>query len=183
MQSRSPKNRLRHFFAGLSEHVFQTRLGVVDTQLTDYITDMLIRFTRSEQLQQTLVRRDTELNEMAHMLLETEQDRQQDCRELHRQIGDMALFRTGIFPESLAIKIPQQPKANRFSDYCWQGKRAYLIASRLQTNNAQTPPSTVLKRLADQFEICALGLKTIREQWKESAKEAGGTSGLLLIWP
>ena len=68
MQSRSPKNRLRHYFAGLSEHVFQTHLGVVDTQLTDYITDMLIRFTRSDHLHRILHRRGTELDKMPDML-------------------------------------------------------------------------------------------------------------------
>ncbi len=179
MQSRSPKNRLRHYFAGLSEHVFQTHLGVVDTQLTDYITDMLIRFTRSDHLHRILHRRGTELDKMADMLLETEQDQYPDHRELHRQIGDMALFWTGIFPESLRPKPRGQTKSNQFGDYCWQGKRAYLIASRLQTGDVENPSGAVLKRLADQFEMCALGLKTIRQQWKESAEETGGTSGIL----
>ena len=179
MQSRSPKNRLRHFFAGLSEHVFQTRLGVVDPQLTDYITDMLFRFTRSDHLHRILRRRDSELDDMARMLLEAEQHQHQDPRELHRQIGDMALFWTGIFPEFLEPKTQPQPKSNRFGDYCWQGKRAYLIASRLQTNETQNPPSAVLERLANQFEMCALGLKTIRQQWKKSAEETDGASGIL----
>ena len=179
MQSRSPKNRLRHYFAGLSEHVFQTHLGVVDTQLTDYITDMLIRFTRSDHPYRILRRRGTKLDKMADMLLEAEQDQHEDRRELHRQIGDMALFWTGIFPESLKTKTREQTKPNQFGDYCWQGKRAYLIASRLQTGDVENPSGAVLKRLADQFEMCALGLKTIRQQWKESAEETGGTSGIL----
>ena len=175
MQSRSPKNRLRHFFAGLSEHVFQTRLGVVDPQLTDYITDMLVRFMRSDHLHRILRRRGSELDDMARLLLEAEQRQQQDRREVHRQIGDMALFWTGIFPESLEENTGQQPESNRFGDYCWQGKRAYLIASRLQSSDTQTAPGAVLERLAEQFEMCALGLKTIRQQWKKP----GETSGIL----
>ena len=173
MKPRSPNNRLRHFLAGVSEHVFQTRLGVVDPQLTDYITDMLIRFMRSDHLHRILRRRDSELDDMARLLLEAEQRQQQDRREMHRQIGDMALFWTGIFPESLEENTRQQPESNRFGDYCWQGKRAYLIASRLQSSDTQTAPGAVLERLADQFEMCALGLKTIRQQWKEPGEASG----------
>ncbi len=179
MKSRSPKNRLRHFFAGLSEHVFQSRLGVVDPQLTDYITDMLLRFMRSDDLHRILRRRGCELNDIARMISEAEQRQHQDRREVHRQIGDMALFRTGIFPESLEANTGQQPESNQFSDYCWQGKRAYLIASRLQSSDTQNAPGAVLKRLADQFEMCALGLKTIRQQWKQTTGKADGASGIL----
>ena len=179
MKPQSPNNRLRHFFAGVSEHVFQTRLGVVDPQLTDYITDMLIRFMRSDHLHRILRRRGSELDDMARMLLEAEQRQQQDRREVHRQIGDMALFWTGIFPESLEENTRQQSESNRFGDYCWQGKRAYLIASRLQSSDTQTAPGAVLERLAEQFEMCALGLKTIRQQWKEPVGKPGGESGIL----
>ena len=107
------------------------------------------------------------------------QRQQQDRREVHRQIGDMALFWTGIFPESLEANPRQQAESNQFSDYCWQGKRAYLIASRLQGSDTQNAPSAVLERLADQFEMCALGLKTIRQQWKETTGKANGASGIL----
>ena len=41
---------LNRFFTGLSEYVFHTRLGVVDTQIVDYVSELLIRFTRSDAL-------------------------------------------------------------------------------------------------------------------------------------
>jgi hypothetical protein len=179
MKPQSPNNRLRHFFAGVSEHVFQTRLGVVDPQLIDYITDMLVRFIRSDQLHRILLRRGSELHDASRLLLEAEQHQPQDRREVHRQIGDMALFWTGIFPESLQENSKQDQESNRFGDYCWQGKRAYLIASKLESSDTEDAPGEVLERLADQFEICALGLKTIRQQWKESAGKPGGSSGIL----
>lgn len=170
MRSQLPKNRLRHFFAGVSEHVFQTRLGVVDPPLTDYITDMLVRFVRSDELHQVLGRRGSELSDISHMLWEADQQAELDRREVHRRIGDMALFWTGIFPESLESgSVPRQP--NRFGTYCSQGKRAYMIASTLKATDTRDAPGEVLERLADQFEVCALGLRTIRQQWKESASE------------
>ena len=39
--TRSPIDR---FFSGLSEYIFQSRLGVADVQLVDYLSDMLSRF-------------------------------------------------------------------------------------------------------------------------------------------
>ena len=36
------------FFAGLTEYVFETRLGVVDPQLVDYVAELLGRFIHND---------------------------------------------------------------------------------------------------------------------------------------
>jgi hypothetical protein len=180
MRFQSPKHRLHHFFAGMSEHVFQTRLGVVDPPLTDYITDMLMRFIRSDHPQRVLSRRGSDLHDLSRMLWETDQqDGPQDRRQVHRLIGDMALFWTGLFPESLESGSTQQTPG-QFSAYCSQGKRAYLIASKLDITDTEDASGDVLKRLAEQFEICAAGLRTIRQQWKESTDTPGLPPEMLL---
>src|SRR4051794_12875551 len=43
-------NSLRRFFAGLAEHVFESRLGLADPPLVDYLSGMLPRFTHSDEL-------------------------------------------------------------------------------------------------------------------------------------
>ena len=175
-----PNNRLRHFFAGVSEHVFQTRLGVVDPPLIDYITELLVRFVRSDHFHRVLRHRGSELHDISRMLWEADQQEQQDRREVHRQIGDMALFWTGLFPESLEANSEQASQADRFGAYCSQGKRAYLIASQLEMTDQKSASNEVLQRLADQFEVCAMGLKTIRQQWKEPAGQTDLPPGTLL---
>ena len=168
MKSRSPNNRLHYFFAGMSEHVFQTRLGIADPPLVDYITNMLMRFVRLDHPQRVLHRRGSELHDLSHMLWEAEQHTtDQDRRSMHRLIGDMALFWTGIFPESLE-PTPATGHPGKFNDYCSQGKRAYLVASQLQARKTEDPPGDVLQRIAEQFELCAAGLHAIRQEWKHS---------------
>ena len=41
---------LYRFFAGLTEYAFEARLGVADTRLIDYVTDLLARFVRYDAL-------------------------------------------------------------------------------------------------------------------------------------
>ena len=38
---------LRKLFAGLTEHAFMAELGVTDTRLIDYVTELLARFAQS----------------------------------------------------------------------------------------------------------------------------------------
>ena len=38
------------FFRGLTEYAFHARLGVVDPPLVDYVSNLLVRFLRNEQL-------------------------------------------------------------------------------------------------------------------------------------
>jgi len=39
---------LRKLFAGLTEHAFMAELGVTDTKLIDYVTELLARFVHSD---------------------------------------------------------------------------------------------------------------------------------------
>ena len=41
---------LRDMFAAFTEHAFQVDLGIADTRLTDYLTDMLLRFIRFDAI-------------------------------------------------------------------------------------------------------------------------------------
>ncbi len=41
---------VERFFSGLSEFIFQSKLGVADVQMIDYISHMMYRFVRVESL-------------------------------------------------------------------------------------------------------------------------------------
>ena len=44
------RSLIKRYFAGLTEQTFQTQLGVADPMLTDYLTDMLVRFVRCDRV-------------------------------------------------------------------------------------------------------------------------------------
>ena len=54
-------------------------------------------------------------------------------REVHRQIGDYTLFWAGLYPESLE-RVRKQLSKDALIDYCEQGKRAYWIASTIDSD-------------------------------------------------
>jgi hypothetical protein len=60
-------------------------------------------------------------------------------------------------------------------NYREQGKRSYYLASTLQGDEAP-----VLRRLADEFELCAFGLSRVRKEWEREAK-SGGMRGFVVV--
>ena len=44
------ENALRRLFGALTEHAFQVDLGIADPPLTDYLSDLLVRFSRCEEM-------------------------------------------------------------------------------------------------------------------------------------
>lgn len=171
-------NSLRRFFTGLAEHVFQSRLGVADPPLVDYLCDMLLRFTHSDELNRIRALDGRPIHEVADMMSEAQQRIGSARREVHRHIGDIALFCTGVYPETLKRMKPSERK-DFFIDYCTQGKRAYLIAATIEPEPENEAPGEVLERLSAQFEMCAYGLGEVRREWERHDDE--GPSRPLLL--
>lgn len=165
---------LDRFFAGLSEYIFQSRLGVADVQLVDYLSDLLMRFVRTESLHRVRRSSGKPATEVFQMLCEADKRIGLARREVHRHIGDFTLFWTGMYPESLR-RMQSATSADGFLDYCREGKRAYRIAAEIEGGDGP-PPCELLLRLSEQFELCAYGLREVRREW-----EAGdGADGMLL---
>ena len=162
MHSSQPSALLR-FFAGLTEQTFQTKLGVADTQLTDYLSDLLTRFIRKDALCRVRDAQGRLLSDMFEMMVEAEQRVGSARREVHRHIGDYTLFWAGLYPESLS---PKSSTADHLINYCEQGKRSYWIASTIESTRDEQAPADVLERLSSQFEMCAYGLREVRREWE-----------------
>ena len=149
--------------------------GIADPPLIDYLSKLLLRFLRTDVL---YAARDVEgncLSEVADMLAEAEARQAKPQREAFRHIGDFTLFWTGIYPE--IAERQRQGRKDSLHDYQDQGKRNYLIASRLPADE-QSAPDEVLERLSDRFELCVYGLGEVRKQWEE---REGETEGPLLL--
>lgn len=163
--------QVRRFFAGVTEYVFQTRLGVADPPMVDYISELLSRFLRSEDVYAVRSPRGDRLTQVADMLEEASHRRGPAKRQLHRHIGDYTLFWTGLYPE-VADRMQRSSGKDVLLDYRDQGKRNYLIASTIPVEREQAP-SEVLERLSDCFDICTYGLQEVRKAWEEDDGVAG----------
>ena len=160
-----PSSSLARFFTGLCEYIFQTRLGIADPPLTDYLSQMLIGHVRSDSFHRVRNLAGRPAVEVADMLAEAEQRMGVAKRDVHRHIGDVTLFWTGVYPESLQT-LRSVERKDFFVDYCTHGKRAYFIASTIDTDRDEDAPNEVLERLSSNFEMCAYGLGEIRREWE-----------------
>ena len=163
---------LRRYFSGIAENTFQTQLGVADPVLTDYVSDLLIRFIRSDTVFRIRNLAGRPIREVAEMMLEAQQRVGDAKREVHRHIGDYALFWTGVYPEAVK-RLRDSTRSDHFVDYCAEGKRSYWIASTIETEEPRAASSDVLERLSQHFELCAYGLREVRRQWE--SKEGPNT--------
>ena len=157
---------LRHYFTGLTEQTFMSGLGVADPQLTDYLSDLLLRFVHVDSIYRLCTTTGKRLEEVADMMMEAEAvpPEGRTRRELYRHIGDFTLFWTGLYPEMLK-RLRSVLNKDHFIDYCEQGKRSYFIASTFE-DEPYKEESPVLRRLSERFELCAFGLKKVREEWE-----------------
>jgi hypothetical protein len=158
---------LRRLFAGLTEHTFLTTLGVADPPLVDYLSVLLSRFLHTDDMYRVHDATGRPLTEVVDMLLEAQKlpPEGRTAREVYRHVGDFALFWAGVFPESLE-KTRRRPCKDAFVDYCSQGKRSYYIASQYADEPYQEE-APLLRRLSEQFELCAYGLTQVRKEWQQ----------------
>ena len=161
-----PDHPLRTYFSGITEHAFIESVGVADPPLIDYISLLLSRFVHMDTIYKLRSGTGKRLEEVADMLMEVEDlpPEGRTNREVHRHIGDFTLFWTGVFPEALK-RLRSSMKKDHFIDYCEQGKRSYRIASTFE-DEPYKEEATVLRRLSDQFELCAYGLTQVRKEWE-----------------
>src|SRR5436309_14645030 len=106
----SEHHPLRRLFGALTEKSFVELLGWPDPNVTEYVSNLLVEFTHTDQLYQIRNERGERIDTLVDMLYESEVllevqslDRE---REVHRHIGDFTLFMVGLLSEYLRwVKI------------------------------------------------------------------------------
>ena len=159
---------LRRYFSGVTESAFVEAVGVADPSLVDYLSLLLARFIHVDALHRLRAGSGRQLEEVADMLMEVEAlpPEGRTSREVHRHIGDYTLFWTGLYPEALK-RMRSVLRKDHFIDYCEQGKRSYYIASTFEADPYRDE-APVLRRLSEQFELCAFGLSQVRKEWERT---------------
>jgi len=169
----APDHPLRRLFAGYAEFTFQQTFGVADPPLIDYLSALLSRFVHADAIHRLKDAAGKRLDQVADMVAETSDlPAGRSAREIHRHIGDFALFWTGVYPDSLR-HFRNRLNKDYFIDYCRQGRRSYYLASQYD-EDPYRDESAVLRRLSDEFEMCAYGLTKVREEWERECGEPGG---------
>jgi|SRR5262245_46439849 len=170
---------LRRMFAGLTEHAFFSHLGVADPPLIDYLSTLLTRFIHNDDLYRLRGSSGQPLTELVQMVIEAERlpAGGHTRREYYRHIGDFALFWTGVYPEAIE-RLRTGWSKDAFVSYTAQGKRGYLITSRMEEDQHHDAEAELFRRLSVQFEVCAYGLRKVREEWEELRTAPPG-SGLI----
>lgn len=161
---------LLRLFRGMTESTFMTELGIGDPRLVGYVADLLARFVPSQTIWRLHDSQGRRLTQVTAMLAEAESA--QDTarrRECYQHVGDYTLFWTGVYPEALS-RLQENGSPDSLIDYRAQGKRSYYVASTLDEDQA-----AVLRRLSEEFELCAFGLSRVRREWEKD--EASGLRG------
>jgi len=164
-----PGHPLQRLFAGITEHAFLTTIGVADPPLIDYLSHLLSRFIHTDSVFKLRNGSGEKLGELTEMVLEAERlpTEGRTCREYHRHIADFALFWAGLYPEAVN-RLQRAPVKDHRVNFTALGRRSYYIASTFDSE-AFRDEAPILKRLSEQFDLCAYGLREVRREWEELA--------------
>jgi len=162
-----PQHPLRQLFSALTEKSFLEHLGWPDPNVTSYVSNLLVDFTRTDQLYKVKNRHDQPVDAVVDLLFESEvmlEARSLDReRDVHRHIGDFTLFMAGLFPEYLRrLKSAGLIYHKDFLvDYVKTGKRSYGIVAKIGRDDSEGGPP-LFRKLSDNFELCVTGLGFVR---------------------
>lgn len=173
METRIPEHHpLRRLFGTLAEKAFTEKLGWPDFNVSEYVSRLLVDFTRTDQLYRIKNARGEQVEAVVELLYESEVIHEAGSvereREVHRHIGDFTLFMTGLFPEYLKrIKTAGLIYHKDFLvDYIKTGKRSYRIVAEFgawsDSTSEAKPSPPLFRKLSENFELCVVGLGYIR---------------------
>ena len=172
MESQIPERHpLRQLFGTLAEKAFTEKLGWADFNVSEYVSTLLVDFTRTDHLHRIKNAEGERVEAVVDLLYESEVTHEAGSfgreREVHRHIGDFTLFMAGLFPEYLKrIKTAGLIYHKDFLvDYIKTGKRSYRMAAEFGAwpGAAEAQPSSPLfRKLSENFELCVVGLGFIR---------------------
>src|SRR5215475_13726321 len=100
-----PQHPLRALFGALTERSFTEHLGWPDQNVTEYVSNLLVDFTRTDKLYKIRNCHSEPVETVVNLLFESEMLLEAQSlnreRNMHQHIKDFTLFMAGIFPEYL----------------------------------------------------------------------------------
>ncbi len=162
---------LQALFSELIHYHFDREVGLRDSEVQDYIVNVLAEFCEREQLYKVRDAAGRPLNDVGEMLLQSDPiygpapsfDRE---RQVRKHIGDYTLFFSGMFPESVNHFRLRRQRLENLIDFIKAGKESYYIVSKFdQFEYARLAP--LFGKLAREFESCVYGLNLVKGDLEE----------------
>jgi hypothetical protein len=159
---------LQEFFESLVSRTFASTIGVRDSEIHAYLSEMLANFCQAEELYKIRDAAGRSLADVGEMLLESDPvfgpapsfDRE---RQVRKHIGDYTLFFAGMFPESINHYRLRRQRLESLVDFIKAGKESYYIVSKFDVfEYAQAAP--LFGKLAERFEDCVCGLNMVKNE-------------------
>ena len=158
---RLPPPALRRFFGAMVRPCFAS-LGIGQGELADYVTDLLARFSRTDQLYRVRDSRGRPLHTLTGLLLELMEEWGSDRSwsfdrevDLRRHAGDYALFLSGVFR-------PHVEAGGHLSYYLREGGESYrLVGEHLQLVGGRQ--ARLFRGMAERFEELSGSLDYMRK--------------------
>jgi len=162
---------LNEMFHALVERAFATSLRLNDREVIRYLGDLLLSFAHISNVYRLQDINGRPLEEVGDMLyyadLRLGANSFYQEREVHKHIGDYALFWTGVYPEAVP-KLRASLRKDHLIDYVKQGKESYYIVSLFDIGEWREE-APLYRKLSDHFEVCMHGLYAVRQQWEALA--------------
>jgi len=131
------------------------QLNLRDNDTIQYVTNLLTDFIHIENMYKLRNHSGQRLEYICDILEQASQAMSPEVRrEYYRHLGDLTLFKLGLFPESLTYgRHTVSPDY-----YAQQGRRSYTIVAEMEK-----PESTIVfRKLSEQFEQCVVGLNWVK---------------------
>jgi hypothetical protein len=162
---------LQELFTELIHEHFDHDIGIRDTEVQDYIANVLSEFCEVEQLYKVCNAEGRRLDDVGEILLESDPiygpapsfDRE---RQVRKHVGDYILFCSGMFPESINHYRLRRQRLENLVDFMKAGKESYYIVSKFdQFEYARLAP--LFAKLSKDFESCVYGLNLVKGDLEE----------------
>ena len=175
---------LKGMFAEIIQRNFEESVHLADHQVMDYVADLLIRFSRTEELYRIRDVRGRALEDVGEMLMVSNPLLDAPSfdaeREVRKHIGDFTLFFAGLFPEAVNHWRLRRARLDAFLDYIQTGKESYYIVSEFNQFEYKSS-APLFKKLSEEFESCVFGLNLVKRDFERMRQESYVRARKLLI--
>jgi hypothetical protein len=164
----SQDHPLARMFEEMVRRHFVEDLQLHDAAVAQYVSGVLVDFTRTENLYRIHNLQGRPLKDVAEMLVASNPlldapsfDRE---RAVRKHVGDFTLFFTGLFPEAVASLPRFRPLSlDAFIDYIAAGKESYAVVAAFDLFEYEQE-APLFRQLSDHFEQCVFGLNLVKRE-------------------
>lgn len=165
----SPQHEINLLFTRFVEAGFSRADEGEEPEVVRYLSALMVRFLHRDQLLLARALLAGGPHEIAAALAAaagSASSAEAALREAHRQLGDTALFWTGVYPEMIR-RIPRRP-AITLGGVVDTGRREYALAAAYQQAPFEEEAPT-LARLSSRFEAYVAVLRGARCELEQHA--------------